>query len=250
MFPLRKTMSDFWYGCKRGIPIALGYLSVSFTFGVKAVHGGMPIWTAVLMSFTNLTSAGQFAGTNLMLAGGTYIELAVSTLVINLRYMLMSLSLSQKLSGSVKRKSCLLFGYGITDEIFAVASGELRPLTASYMYGLISTPVIGWTAGTLLGGVASGIMPEILANAMELGLYAMFIAIIIPPARKSRAVVFVITLAILVECLLYYLPVFSRISSGFQVILATVAAAAAGAFLFPVSRENDETERKDGEAAK
>lgn len=241
-------MSDFWYGWKRGIPIALGYLSVSFTFGVKAVHGGMPVWIAVLMSFTNLTSAGQFAGTNLMLAGGTYIELAVSTLVINLRYMLMSLSLSQKLSGTVKRKSCLLFGYGITDEVFAVASAELRPVTAPYMYGLISMPVLGWTVGTLLGGVASGIMPDALANAMELGLYAMFIAIIIPPARKSRAIVFVIALAISVECMLYYLPVFSGISGGFQVILATVAAAAAGAFLFPVSPEEEETGPDGGEA--
>lgn len=232
-------MNDFWYGWKRGIPIALGYLSVSFTFGVKAAHGGMPVWIAVLMSLTNVTSAGQFAGTNLILAGGTYMELAITTFVINLRYMLMSLSLSQKLSASVKRRSCLLFGYGITDEIFAVASTEEEQITASYMYGLISMPVLGWTMGTLLGAVASGIMPEVLANAMELGLYAMFIAIIIPPARKNRAIVFVIVLAVLVECILYYLPVFNGISGGFKVILATVIAAAAGAFLYPVAPVED-----------
>lgn len=194
-------MNDFLRGWKKGIPIALGYLSVSFTFGVKAVHGGMPVWIAVVMSLTNLTSAGQFAGTNLLLSGATWMELALTTWIINLRYMLMSFSLSQKLSDTVTRKEGLLFGYGITDEIFAVAAGEGRTLTASYMYGLISMPVLGWSLGTLLGGVASGIMPEPLANAMELGLYAMFIAIIIPPAKKARRLY-------LLFFLLFRLPVF------------------------------------------
>lgn len=239
-------MNDFLRGWKKGIPIALGYLSVSFTFGVKAAHGGMPVWIAVLMSLTNLTSAGQFAGTNLILAGGTWIELAVTTFIINLRYMLMSLSLSQKLSHTVTRKDGLLFGYGITDEIFAVASGEVREITASYIYGLISMPVIGWTLGTLFGGVASGIMPEVLANAMELGLYAMFIAIIIPPAKKSKAIVCVIVLAVLAECILYYLPVFSFISDGFKVILATVFAATVGASLFPVASREEGADDENG----
>ncbi len=230
-------MSKFYLGVKKGIPIALGYLSVSFTFGVMAVNGGLPVWTTVLISLTNLTSAGQFAGVNLILAGGGYLEMAVTTLVINLRYMLMSLSLSQKIPPETGTAERLLFGFGITDEVFAVASAETEVVDAKYMYGLISLPILGWCGGTALGAVASELMPPVLSSAMGLGLYAMFLAIILPVARKSRAVAVVIFTAVLVECLFYYLPVFAFISPGIQVILAAIAAAGAGAVLFPVKGE-------------
>ena len=235
-------MRDFKYGIKRGVPIALGYLSVSFTYGIKAVHGGIPWWMAVIISLSNLTSAGQFAGTTLILAGGSYVEIAVTTLVINLRYMLMSLALSQKLQRPMSGFHRFLIGYGVTDEIFGVAVSEGRKLSSAYMYGLIFLPVAGWTAGTFLGAVASGIMPPALADAMELGLYAMFLAIIIPPARKNYRIALVIAAAVALECILYYVPVFSFISSGFRIILAAVAAAALGAALFPV----EETEWEGG----
>lgn len=227
-------MNDWKRGIRKGIPIALGYLSVSFTFGVKAVNGGIPAWAVVLISLTNLTSAGQFAGTTLIIAGSSFVEIALTTFVINIRYMLMSLALSQKLQKGTSRRQCCLFGFGITDEVFAMASGETGKTSASYMYGLIALPIVGWTAGTALGALASDLMPSSLASAMELGLYAMFIAIIIPPAKKSLAVAFVIALATGISCALYYIPVFSCISSGFQVIIATVLAAACGAVLYPV----------------
>lgn len=227
-------MNDWKRGIRKGIPIALGYLSVSFTFGVKAVNGGIPAWAVVLISLTNLTSAGQFAGTTLIIAGSSFVEIALTTFVINIRYMLMSLALSQKLQKGTSRRQCCLFGFGITDEVFAMASGETGKISASYMYGLIALPIVGWTAGTALGALASDLMPSSLASAMELGLYAMFIAIIIPPAKKSLAVAFVIALATGISCALYYIPVFSCISSGFQVIIATVLAAACGAVLYPV----------------
>lgn len=227
-------MNDWKRGIRKGIPIALGYLSVSFTFGVKAVNGGIPAWAVVLISLTNLTSAGQFAGTTLIIAGSSFVEIALTTFVINIRYMLMSLALSQKLQKGTSRRQCCLFGFGITDEVFAMASGETGKISAAYMYGLIALPIVGWTAGTALGALASDLMPSSLASAMELGLYAMFIAIIIPPAKKSLAVAFVIALATGISCVLYYIPVFACISSGFQVIIATVLAAACGAVLYPV----------------
>lgn len=227
-------MSDFKIGCRKGIPIALGYLSVSFTFGVKAVNGGLPPWIAILISLTNLTSAGQFAGTNLMIAQAAYIEIVVTTLVINARYMLMSLALSQKLKAGIGVRKRCLFGFGITDEVFAVAAAEPGKISDSYMFGLISMPILGWTLGTALGAFASDIMPAVLANAMELGLYAMFIAIIIPPAKKNKSVAMVIVLAIVFECILCLIP---AITGGFKVILATIAAAAIGAILFPVKEE-------------
>lgn len=231
-------MSDFRHGIRKGIPIAIGYLSVSFTFGVKAVHGGIPVWIAVLMSLTNVTSAGQFAGITLMIAQAGYAELAITTLIINIRYMLMSLSLSQKVDSHLTLGQRLLVGYGITDEVFAVALAETRTVSAHFMYGLITMPVLGWTFGTALGSVASRIMPDILSCAMELGLYAMFIAIVIPPAKKDKAIAIVAGLAVVTACVLYTAPVLKNISVGFQVVLATVLAASVGAFLFPVKQED------------
>ncbi len=227
-------MKEFVRGLRKGLPIAVGYLSVSFTFGVKATNGGIPAWIAVLMSFTNLTSAGQFAGATLMIAQAGYLELAVATFVINIRYLLMSLALSQKLKKETKLLQRMAVGFGITDEIFAVASTEPAEISARYMYGLISLPVAGWTMGTLLGALASHIMPAALSSAMELGLYAMFIAIIVPPARKNRAIALVILLAVAAVCVMRATPVLNQISTGFQVILAAVLAAAIGAVVKPV----------------
>lgn len=228
-------MNEFFRGVRKGIPIAIGYLSVSFTFGVKATNGGIPIWIAVLMSVTNLTSAGQFAGATLIMAQASYFEFAAATFVINIRYMLMSLALSQKLAKETKLSQRMVVGFGITDEIFAVASTEPREITSKYMYGLIFLPVVGWTAGTALGALASQIMPAALSSAMELGLYAMFIAIIVPPARKNGAIALVILISVLMSCILRVTPVLNHISVGFQVILAAVLAAAVGAVVKPIT---------------
>lgn len=146
--------SEFLQGIRHGIPICLGYFSVSAAFGITAVRSGLPLWTAVLISLTNVTSAGQFAGVNLMVAGGSMIEIAMTTLIINIRYFLMSLSVSQKVESKMSMKKRLGIAYGITDEIFAVSMQQPRKLTASYMAGLILTPVVGWTLGTFVGGAA------------------------------------------------------------------------------------------------
>lgn len=230
---------DFIKGLKGGFPIFLGYLPVSFTFGFMAVSGGFPVWLAVLMSLTNLTSAGQFAGTNLIIAGVGYIEIAMTTFVINLRYMLMSLALSQKINRKIPVWKRLIFSFGITDETFVVASTQGENISASYMLGLITLPFIGWAVGTFLGGSISGILPVKLQNAMGIGLYAMFIAIVIPVARESKQVLLIVILAILVTCILKYVPIFAFISSGFRIIIATVIAAGIGAFLFPKTYEEE-----------
>lgn len=223
----------FMEGVKSGIPIGMGYLPVSFTFGFLAVSGGLPVWVACLISLTNLTSAGQFAGTNLILAGAGYVEVALTTFVINLRYLLMSLSLSQKLERTTGTLERMVMAFGITDETFVVSS--LRPgiLRTSYMVGLMSMPILGWNLGTFLGGSISTLLPEALQNAMGIALYAMFIALIIPAARESVKVLSVIAVAVAVNCLLKYVPIFSFISSGFRVILATVIASAYGAWRYP-----------------
>lgn len=233
---------DFYIGLKRGYPIALGYVPVSFTFGLMAVSGGLPVWLAVFISMSNLTSAGQFAGTNLILQGAGMMEITLTTFVINIRYMLMSLSLTQRLGKDMTLLKRLVIAFGITDETFSVASMEKGRLSFPYLFGLILLPFLGWSLGTALGAVICSALPSTLSSAMGIALYAMFIAIIIPPAKKSFPVIMILLISITVVCLLRYIPVFHFISSGFRVILATIAGAGIGAFLFPINdtaTEND-----------
>ena len=235
-------MSEFCDGIKKGIPIGIGYLAVSFTFGIWAVEGGIPVWIVILISLTNLTSSGQFAGAGLMMAEASFFEIGLSVFVINIRYALMSLALSQKLKRDTRRGQKLIFGFGVTDEIFAVASTRDREVTAHYMYGLMLVPIIGWTGGTALGGLVGSILPERLADAMGIALYAMFIAVIIPPAKKSRPIVGAILISVLVTCIIKYVPLFSFITDGFAMIIATFAAAGIMAALAPVKDEEQQTE--------
>lgn len=224
----------FLRGIRHGIPIALGYLSVSFTFGMKAVGDGMTPLQALLISATNLTSAGQFAGLPLMTGGASLIEMALTQLVINLRYALMSLSLGQRLDGTMNTLSRLLFSFANTDEIFAVASSQPEKVGRNYLFGLILTPYFGWTVGTLLGAVAGTLLPEFFRSALGIAIYGMFLAIILPPAKREKPVRLVVLLAVALSLCLQYVPLFSGISSGFAVILCAVIASAVGALLHPV----------------
>ncbi len=226
-------MKDFYDGLKKGLPICFGYIPVSFTFGIMVVSNGMPVWMALFISMTNLTSSGQFAGTNLILAGAGYFEITLATFIINIRYMLMSLSLSQKLADNVRTINKLIFSFGITDETFAVASTEKKEITSSYMYGLVLTPYFGWALGTLLGAVASGLLPASLSGAMGIALYGMFIAIIIPAAKKSNHITIIIVISVVITCIMKYVPVICNISPGFRITIATLIGAGAGAILFP-----------------
>ena len=222
---LKKGMLD-------GIPIALGYLSVSFTFGLMAVAGGLYIWQAVLISAANLTSAGQLAGLDIMLASGGFIEMALAQLIINLRYSLMSIAISQKADESMTTRARLCIGFGVTDEIFALAVGRHETIGKSYMTGLIITPFLGWTLGTLAGAVLGSVLPGFVVDALGIALYAMFLSIIIPPARRDIRVATAISIAAALSCLRYYTPLRSIISSGFTIIIASVTASAVCALLF------------------
>lgn len=226
--------SEFKRGLKDGLPIAIGYFSVSFSFGILALQQGLTIFQSVLTSLTNITSAGQFAGLQIIVAGGTILEMILTQFIINLRYALMSLSLSQKLDKKVKLWQRFIMAFANTDEIFAVAMSHQKSLTMSYMAGLQLLPVLGWTAGTGVGAVASSLLPDSLCSALNLALYGMFVAIVVPVARKARPVMCVVLIAIVLSCIFYYVPLFQSISSGIAVILATVIAASVGAWLFPV----------------
>lgn len=236
---------QFTYGFKRGLPIAFGYIPVSFTFGLMATNGGLPALLAIFISFSNLTSAGQFAGTNLILAGAGYFEITLTTFLINIRYMLMSLSLSQKIDPNITFIQRLLFGFGITDETFSMASLEDGKLSFSYLMGLISGPIVGWSLGTTMGALIASSLPETISNAMGIALYGMFIAIIIPPAKKSKPILIIVLTSVIFNLLIKFIPLFSFISTGFRIIIATVLGAGLGAFLFPMEDENLEVSNEE-----
>ncbi|GLI19793.1 autotransporter [Tepidanaerobacter syntrophicus] len=232
------TKEDFYKGLMHGIPIALGYIPVSFTFGLMAVKGGIPALAAILISMTNLTSAGQFAGMNLIIEGASLVEIALTTLIVNLRYMLMSISLSQKLSNKIPAFKKYILAFGITDEVFAVSAVQPGEVTSSYMSGLVTLPYIGWTIGTIMGALASSLLPQMLQNSMGIALYCMFIAIVVPAAKKSIAALVVALIAIFISSLFTWAPLISSLSAGWVIIIATVAASSIGAIAFP--REDDE----------
>ena len=229
--------NEFINGIKDGVPICLGYFSVSMAFGMTAVLSGLPAWAAVLTSLTNLTSAGQFAGIKILLAWGKIAELIVTTLIINARYFLMSLSVSQKASPEMTLLQRFLVSFGITDEIFAVSIRHTRPLTASYMAGLILTPLFGWTAGTATGAFATSVLPESLSLAMGIALYGMFIAIIVPPAKRNKNVLISILMAVVMSIAFTYLPILKNLSSGWSIIIIAVVVSAICAIWFPVTED-------------
>ncbi|MEG1551019.1 MAG: AzlC family ABC transporter permease, partial [Oscillospiraceae bacterium] len=214
-----KCINSFKTGFTDGMPIALGYLSVSFTFGMMAVSAGLPVSFAVAISMTNLTSAGQFAGLSLIAASGSMIEMALTQLVINLRYALMSVSLSQKLDKSVTLLDRLLIAFGNTDEVFAVAMGKKGEVGKKYMCGLILSPYIGWSVGTLIGAAFSSFLPQSIRSALSIAIYGMFLAIFIPPMKKSKTVGIVVVLSALLSCGFTYIPYINKISSGFVIII-------------------------------
>ena len=229
-------MESYIRGVKAGIPIGLGYLSVSFTFGIMAVSYGFTWWQAVLISMTTVTSAGQFSGIGTMLQPGQYIEMLISQLTINVRYSFMAISLSQKTDEKFKGIWRWLFGFMMTDEIFAVASAE-KEVHRSFFAGLMTTPYIGWTLGTLIGALLGNILPQRLMSALGLAIYGMFVAIVMPGMKESKAVLLVVLLAVGLSCLFYYVPVLSHISSGLAISICAIAAALAGAVFFPIKED-------------
>ena len=229
---------EFFRGVGHGVPICLGYLSVSFGFGILAIRSGLSTFEAVLISMTNLTSAGQAAGVGIIASFGTLAEMALTQFIINLRYALMGISLSQKLDKSFTLKHRFLASFGITDEIFAVASSNELPILPIYMYGMILISFVGWTIGTLLGAVAGSLLPSVVTDAMGILLYGMFIAIIVPPAKKEKGVLFAVVLAAICAVVFRYLLPF--VSSGFAIIICAVISAVVCATLFPISEDEKE----------
>ncbi len=231
--------ADFLRGLHNGVPICLGYVSVAFTFGMMCTENSMPFWIAVLISMTNLTSAGQFAGTALIIGGGSLLEIGITTFVINIRYLLMSLSLSQRIDPALSIPKRLLMSFGVTDEIFGVSMQSRGQISAAYFFGLMTAPFWGWALGTLIGATAVSLLPAMVRSALGIAIYGMFLAVIIPPARTERALVWVIVIAAMISCLFYYLPVLQQLSSGWVIIICAVLASSFAAIKWPIKEEGE-----------
>lgn len=232
-------MKNYVKGLKSGIPIALGYLSVSFSFGIMAVSSGLFWWQAILISMTNLTSAGQLGGLAVMLTPGQYLQMFVSQLTINIRYSFMSLSLSQKTDSKFSGIKRWLAGFFITDEIYAVAVAE-ENLTTRFFAGLSTLPYFGWALGTALGALLGQILPDRVMSALGVALYAMFVAIVIPEAKKAKPVMFVAIIAMILSLVFYYVPFVNQVPGAFAICICAIIAAVLGAIFFPIKEEKVE----------
>ena len=235
-----KENNNFRMGLRDGLPICLGYFSVSFAFGIMAVSSGLSVAEAVLISLFNLTSAGQLAALPIIASAGSLIELALTQLVINLRYSLMSVSLSQRMSDSVRLGDRFAVSFANTDEIFAIAVSKELPVGRKYLYGLMILPIVGWSGGTLFGAIAGNLLHELIVSALGIAIYAMFIAIVVPVVRTDKSTALCVLLSVALSCLFAFLPALRAVPSGFVIIICAVVASALFAFLCPIPDEREE----------
>lgn len=226
----------FKEGLRDSIPICLGYLSVSFAF-----QNGLSVLEALLISVTNVTSAGQLAGVPIIAGGGTLIELAMTQLFINLRYALMSVSLSQKFDASVTMLDRFIIAFVNTDEVFAVSSGKENKVSRNYMFGLILPPFLGWSFGTLLGALVGDIFPSVVIASLGIAIYGMFVAIVVPVAKRENNVLKCVLIAMAMSCAFNFVPALSKVPAGFVIIICAVAASAFMAAAAPVLKDEEGT---------
>lgn len=227
-------------GLKDGIPIGLGYLSVSFTFGIMAIKCGLFPWQALMISMLTLTSAGQLSAISIMVSPGRYFEMFTSQLTINIRYAFMGIVLSQKTDSKFTRFWKWLLAFFITDEIFGVASTK-ENVTRSYLLGLSTLPYFGWALGTLLGTLIGSVVPTFIMNALCLAIYGMFIAIITPEAKANKKVLIAVIVATLISIIFFYVPLISSVPSGIAISISAILGALLCAILFPI-KEGDNNE--------
>ncbi len=227
----------FLAGARDGLPIALGYFAVSFSLGIAARAAGLSAFQGFLASLLNNASAGEYAGFVLIAADASYLELALMTLIANARYLLMSCALSQRFSPETKLRHRLLVGFDVTDEIFGITVAREGALEPRYTYGAMVVSIPAWATGTAFGVIAGNLLPVRAVSALSVALYGMFLAVIVPPARKNRVIAVLVPLCFAVSFAVSSVPVLSAIPSGMRTIALTVVLAAAAAILFPVSEK-------------
>lgn len=226
----------FREGIRDGIPIGLGYFVVSFTLGITAKHAGLNPLQGFFASLFNNASAGEYAGFTVIAADAPYLEIAVITLVANARYLLMSAVMSQKFSKDTPFYHRILVGFDVTDEIFGITVARPGKLNPFYNYGAFVPALPGWSIGTALGIIAGNILPVQAVSALSVALYGMFLAIIIPPAKKDKIIGAIVAISFSASFLAEFF--FNYISAGTRTIFLTVLIAGIAAIIKPVEDKN------------
>lgn len=226
-----------------GLPVGLGYLSVSIAFGLTAVQTGLAKWVPILISLTNFTGTGQFAAVNLWGVGAGIAEIAFTVLMINLRYFLLSLSVAQKLPSDITMGKRLLIAFGMTDENFAVIYSTKGRLTFGYCIGVMTASYVGWVGGTAIGALLQNVVPVLLYSALGIMIYAMFVAIVTPMCKENRAMIGVVGIAVAISSIFYWTPHLNKLSSGWVYVIAGGVSAVIMAIVAPIKDEQN----KDGD---
>ena len=234
-----RNKEKYLKGMKDGIPIFLGYFAVSFTFGISAAKLGFTAFEASLLSFTNLTSAGQFSGIKIIADSGKYIELAFSQFIINSRYLLMSSSLSQKIDYKTPILKRALMAFGVTDENYSLCISSEGVLNPFYLYGITSVTIPGWTLGTFFGVLLGDILPSNIISALNIALYAMLIAAIIPASRQNNKVKIIIFISMFASFIFTIIPILKNLSTGLHIIIISIILTTIFALIFPIVMEDD-----------
>lgn len=238
----RANKQAFKKGVRNGIPIALGYFAVAFTLGIAAANSGLNAFQATLASLTNNASAGEFAGFMVIATSAGYLEMVIMQVVANARYLLMSFAMSQKIPQDMKLHHRLLVAFDLTDEIFGISIAEPGKLNPYFSYGAFSVAIPGWSLGTCLGVIMGNVLPSNVVSALSVGLFGMFVAIVVPAAKKNKILLGVVLVSMLASFAFYRIPVFDAISSGTKTIILTVVIALIAAIVFPVKEENQNAE--------
>ena len=237
---LSSNRAIFLQGFKNGIPIALGYFAVSFSLGIAAKEAGLTAFQGWLTSILCNASAGEYVGFQLIKALDTYFMIALGTFIANARYMLMSCAISQRTAPRLSLLHRMGLAFCLTDEIFGISIAQPGYINPNYAYGAMLISTTGWSLGTALGIIAGNMLPLRIVSAFSVALYGMFLAIIIPPARKNKIVLGLIAVGFLLSYLCSVLPVVSTLSEGTRTIILTVVIATAAAFIFPAKNDQEE----------
>ena len=223
----------FLEGIRDGMPICLGYFAVAFSLGITMRNAGMNATQGFIFSALNMASAGEYAAVQVIATAGTYLEIAIVTLITNARYLLMSAALSQRFSEKTPFIHRLLVGFAITDELFGITINRKGKIDPIYNYGAYSVAIPGWALGTSFGIIAGNILPDRIVSSLSVALFGMFLAIIIPASKIDKVVFGVVLVSFLLSGLSQFVPFFNTLSTGTQVIILTVLIASICAYFFP-----------------
>ena len=221
-------------GLRDGLPIGIGYFVIAFAVGVFASSCGLSWLEAFMISVTNFTMAGEIAAIPIIAAGGSLLELALTQLIINSRYAIMSISLSQRLSDKVRLSDRFFIAFFNSDEIFALVCAKESLVGKRYIYALASLPYVSWILGTLIGAALGALLPEFLSNALSVGLYAMLISVIMQASKESKNNAICVATSIAASCAFAFTPVLKEIDTGIAIVIITVALSAFFAVVAPI----------------